>query len=404
MTRTEDRLADALGASARTLREDTLRPLAVPPRRDRRWARWLAPAAAAAAVTLVVVLVAALTGPSAAPSPAPSPAAGSAGLPRYYVAMGYNDTAVVRATATGAVTAAMPIHVHGVVPDGNITAAANGTFFLAAFTSQSQEQLYRFRLTAEGHISGFSAVPGGRFSDQASALAATANGARLAVATGRGPATDAKVTVIDVRTGARSVWQGGLARTGYPVATINSLSWASGQLVFAAQWCQIDVVNSQVCGSAVHGDRRTAEVRAIAPVPAGGRLSSSRVLLRQSPRHPYIASAVISPDGTVITALILHGPPAHASRPLPGELSVVQVSAASGRQLGVLYQRHTGPTFDWYLRPDGLAAHWLLTGVDEFGGGDGPHRLANLGYNGWISNGRLVPLQPTQGRIAGEAW
>jgi hypothetical protein len=26
------------------------------------------------------------------------------------------------------------------------------------------------------------------------------------------------------------------------------------------------------------------------------------------------------------------------------------------------------------------------------------------GFNGWIHDGRLVPLQPTDGRMADEAW
>ena len=39
MTATEDRLREALAAAAGTVREDTLRPLAVPERRGRRWPR-----------------------------------------------------------------------------------------------------------------------------------------------------------------------------------------------------------------------------------------------------------------------------------------------------------------------------------------------------------------------------
>ena len=54
MTATEDRLREALAAAAGTVREDTLRPLAVPERRGRRWPRLLAPLAAAAAVLLIV--------------------------------------------------------------------------------------------------------------------------------------------------------------------------------------------------------------------------------------------------------------------------------------------------------------------------------------------------------------
>lgn len=54
MTATEDRLREALAAAAGVVREDTLRPLAIPQRRGRRWPRLLAPLAAAAAVLLIV--------------------------------------------------------------------------------------------------------------------------------------------------------------------------------------------------------------------------------------------------------------------------------------------------------------------------------------------------------------
>jgi YVTN family beta-propeller protein len=67
MTNTEDRLADALQAKAHSVREESLRPLAVPRRAPRRLARVLAPAAAAAAVALIAVFAVIL--PSARPVP-----------------------------------------------------------------------------------------------------------------------------------------------------------------------------------------------------------------------------------------------------------------------------------------------------------------------------------------------
>ncbi len=53
MTRTEDRLTDALTAAARAVPQETLRPLIAPPAR-RRQPAWLAPAAAALGIVLVV--------------------------------------------------------------------------------------------------------------------------------------------------------------------------------------------------------------------------------------------------------------------------------------------------------------------------------------------------------------
>jgi hypothetical protein len=405
MTRTEDRLTDALTAAVSGLREDTLRPLAGPAGRDRRWARWLAPAAAAAAVTLVVSLAAVLTGGSPA---LPGPGAGTSGVPRYYADMDFHGQAVVRATATGAVTGTVPIPRLAGAPDGNITAAANGTFFVAAFASQSQERIYRFEVTSAGQVSGFAPVRGGgALGSEVNAMAASPDGSRLAVATKGGQFGPARITVIDAATGRRTVWQGGLARRGFRGFDISSLSWTSDQqeLVFTAQWCKPFEVNSQVCEKAATGGRRAAQVRALNPAAGGGRLDSGRLLLRQSARYPYIASAAISPDGTTITALVLHGP-VRASSPgtVPDHLSVVQISAATGRRLRVLYQRLTGPTFAWQLSPDAPARQWLLDGVDVYGGGDGPRSQSRLGFNGWIGNGRLHRLQPATGYLAGEAW
>ncbi len=405
MTRTEERLTDALTAAVSGLHEDTLRPLAAPARRDRRWARWLAPAAAAAAVTLVVSLAAILTGRSPA---LPGPTAGTPGIPRYYADMDFHGQAVVRATATGAVTDTVPVPRLADAPDGNITAAANGVFFVAAFTSQSQERIYRFEVTSTGKVSGFAPVPGGGgLSSQVAAMAASPDGSELAISAEPSPVSAAEIVVINTATGTRSVWQGGLARRGYRGVDISSLSWTSNQqeLVFTAQWCRPFEVNSQVCEKAAKGGRRAAEVRALNPAARGGRLDSGRLLLRQSARYPYIASALISPDGTTITALVLHGPvwvPSPGT--VPGHLSVVQFSAATGRQLRVLYQRLTGPTFAWYLSPDASARQWLLDGVDVYGGGDGPRSQSKLGFNGRIGNGQLHRLQPGDGYLAGEAW
>ena len=76
MTRTEERLADALGAAASAVQEDSLRPLTVReghPGRPRQ-PGWLAPVAAAVGVALVIglaVLAAQVSGRNAAPAGLP---------------------------------------------------------------------------------------------------------------------------------------------------------------------------------------------------------------------------------------------------------------------------------------------------------------------------------------------
>jgi hypothetical protein len=133
----------------------------------------------------------------------------------------------------------------------------------------------------------------------------------------------------------------------------------------------------------------------------GGTLDSGRLLLAQSPRFPYIVQALISPDGSTITAAVLTGPVKTAGliRDMtPEVVSVEQISLASGQQLRVLYRRDMGRTTTMSipafvaLSPDSAGQHWML----NIGVGAGVH--------GWIVDGRLAPLQPANGRIADEAW
>jgi hypothetical protein len=70
----------------------------------------------------------------------------------------------------------------------------------------------------------------------------------------------------------------------------------------------------------------------------------------------------------------------------------------------VLYQRRIGATSAVNTVPDFLA---LVTD------GAGTHLMLNggicsgtchSGFNGWIHGGRLIPLQPSDGRETGETW
>ena len=77
MTRTEERLRDALGAAAARVRDDRLRPLPAPETRprwqaQRRHMGWLGPAAAAVSVLLIVALALTLVGQSHKTTPSVS--------------------------------------------------------------------------------------------------------------------------------------------------------------------------------------------------------------------------------------------------------------------------------------------------------------------------------------------
>jgi hypothetical protein len=418
MNRTEERLTDALGAAARAVPADTLRPLAVPARRRHR-PGWVAPVAAAASLLLVVGIGVAVAGQLPGTGSTAGSSAGAIAPHRYYVEAGLEGSVVVRSTATGAVTATVLDPEPNYSGEAVVASAGNGTFFVAGDRHQTgQERIYHFRLTGSGKVTGFSPVPGGvlRAGQLADALAVSPDGSQLAVGVSfyivhpksnklYPPGPSDQIFVINTATGARSMWRGGMHAlgSGFGVA---SLSWTGDghELVVLGQWCSYKSDSDETC--LAKNARRNAEVWALDPASRGGRLASGHLLLRQSARYPYIAQAFISPDGSTITAIVLTGPVAGskaARGQVPGNMSVPQISVATGRQLGVLYSRRLGSTWavnsspDFLaLIPDGAGQHWMIDGGIASHGYDG--------FNGWIDNGHLVPLSPRNGRAATETW
>jgi hypothetical protein len=426
MTDVQDRLTDAMSAAAGTVREQDLRPLAAPerPRRRRHRPAWAVPVAAAAAVVLVISLAVAVShqlfGTSQAAGPGRLPAAPL----RFYVTTDLSIAkVVVRSTATGKVVAVVP--VAPAVNSGSTVApalatGANGTFYVAAFRrGVREEQIYRFRLTAAGHVTGFARVPGGALRPGwgADALAASANGSRIAVGAfyypshvTAGPEQSDQVVVIDTRTGAQRTWRGGSLAGGYKFFRVASLSWAGAhrELAVLGQWCR--VVDGNPGGEECPPSKRQAQLRAINPVgPGGDSVLGGRLLLRQASRT-FLAQALVSPDGSVITAMVLRGQVvgnSQISGGFPAKLSVEQFSAATGHRLAVVYRRYLGDTSSisgpmndaLALIADATGGHLILNGG-----------ICNLHcsneFNGWLDGGRLVPLRPAgfAHREAAEAW
>lgn len=415
MTRTEDRLADALSAVAKTVHEETLHPLIAPAARRRL--AWIPPAAAAASVTLLAagtVVVAGLDHHPARPS---VPAAALAAVPRFYVEADLlSEKVTVRSTATGKVTATLP--VRGPLPIGlaAVASAGNGTFFVAGNPPHSgRVQLYRFRVTGAGTVTGFTPLPGGLLpaGQVPDALAASPGGAQLAIGIsfvkhGSVVRSD-QLAVISTATGARKSWRGG-TRGKATTFGVASLSWTGGgrRLVVLGQWCppargSTGALDDEVCDDGQAS--RVAEVWSVSPASGGGQLTSGQLLLRQSRHYPYIAQAMISPDGSTITAMVLAGPPAGQKGAgqglVPDNMSIRQISVPSGRQLNVLYRRHLKSTFEFSPAPDFLSLtgdmarqHWIVIAGDY------------RPFNGWIYRGRLVPLIRVyvDGDPGSEAW
>ena len=426
MTRTEDRLADALTAAARAVPAETLRPLDVPPSRRRRVA-WLAPVAAALGVVLVVGLAVALGTRLSGSGAGAFPAQG-AGVPRYYVEATLDARPVVRSTATGVVTSTVPVPIVKNAPGYGtdaVASARNGLFFVAAFVPGGGERVYRFRLTSAGQVTGFSALPGrvlGGGQWNADALAVTPDGSRIAVAftfVGPSGSCGAKgqpacpsahsdyIVGINAATGATSVWRSATPDLGGNSFTVQNLSWTGDgrELVFLGRWCRgAGSFPREIC----HSSSLVAEVRSLDPAAGGGRLDSGRVLLRQSARFPYLARALISPDGTAITAVVLSGAlkGSHSIGGMaPDNLAVERISVATGQKVATLYRRRLGPPSQIVGAPifvdlsvDARAERWLLNG--GISSGSGYHNR----FNGWIEDGRLIPLAPGDGWDADETW
>jgi hypothetical protein len=425
--RTEADLRAALAEQARQApsADDVLialRQAGSRPRRRRHQPAWAAPAAAAAAMVLVIGLAVAVShGLFGTRQPGGAVSGPAAPLP-FYVTTDVGITKiVVRSTATGKVVSVVPVTPFE--PPENLVAPAqatgeNGTFYVAAFKrGVREEQIYRFRLTAAGHVTGFARVPGGALRPgwAADSLAASANGSRIAVGAyfylthvTPGPEQSDQVVVINTHTGAQRTWRGGALAGGYNFFRVGSLSWGGlHELAVLGQWCRWADPNpgSEDCPRW----QRQAQLRAINPAgPGGGSVLDGRLLLSQAP-HTYLAQALVSPDGSVITAMVLRdkivGNP-EISGGFPANLSVERVSAATGRTLGVIYRRYLGDTSESDTATNPLALIADATGSQLILNGGICNLHCSNEFNGWLDRGRLVPLRPAgfAHREAAEAW
>jgi hypothetical protein len=357
--------------------------------------------AAAVAVLLLAGLGAAVSATVTGPGPANGPQL--PGVPRYYVEQGFRGTSpavtMVRATATGAVTATVGSPWPGAqIATGEIAAGSNQTFFVICQkvaghgASVTGSRIYRFRLTASGRIAGYSLMPGGSLDGlRVTGVTASDDGSEVAVSTVPGgsasPSAPANIVVINTRTGARAVWHATRAVPGKMTFDVSdpSLTANGRELVYLA----IPRCIRGRCKPTGNGE----EVRALSPAAQGGQISSSRILVRQSALMPlstgYLDGAVVSPDGSSLNVLEMQSPPSGSTT-----VSVVQVSAATGRPERVRYQVDTGNGFMFQFFNSDPSGRYLLLGAGPTSGI----------VNGWIDNGRLIPLTPTGGNVFYEAW
>jgi hypothetical protein len=404
-TRTEQRLADALAARADAVREDSIGSLLGPGQRPIgpgkiRW-RALAPLAAAAAVLAVVggTILAGRAVRGAARRPF-ADIASATSPPRYYVVLDWNGNLTVRATATGRITDSLPEPERwgggGMRLLEGVAAAANGRRFVAVYNGFSQPYrtaVYTFTLTGTGHIADYELIRNGVLPGMARvAVAVSPDGSKVAIA-GNGPETaaagripasrlrDARIVVIDLRTGGRATFAGGLGRRGRQLG-INSVSWADGgrSLVYLAQWCElVDVGFNTACDGRY---RPVTELRMISAPASGGTLGGGRTLMRDTARFPAILQAQASPDGRSVVALADKA----------GRLTLARFALANGRLIAVIY-RWPGVPEDVFLSIDGSGRYPIIV---ENGGS----------LIGWMHSGNFSALKLGQTELDGygPAW
>src|SRR5579859_267471 len=356
MSRTEDRLHDALTARAGQVRDDRLRPLPGPgpdPGRQARnaWRGWLILAAAAASVLLVIAVVVAVTRHAA--ESRTQQTASQVAMPSYFVQWAGNGPSgriQVRSVSTGAVIGTLPppkAPIAGAVDIEAVAAAPDDrTFYVeyALLTPNAvgeQIWIYSFSLTGSGSVTPQTMIKGGRITDSLPGqqswgnLAVSPDGTKLALTADsidRVPALSAaysdKVIVIDLRTGQRTPWQGGLDRTGKQFS-IQDLSWSADgrSLIFLGQWCDPPGPAASCSGGSGPGAYRDAQVWSLSVATGGGSLTRGRVVLRQSARFPLIAQALGGPGGSDLIVTVLSDRLANGNWRV---LTVEDVSAATG--------------------------------------------------------------------------
>jgi hypothetical protein len=393
----EDRVRAATQAIAGTVAPGSAPPLRLPAGparrgaagRVRRWAHWLAPAAAALAVAAVVLGSLALQRGQAGPPAAPGPLPG--GLPRYYAALVQESSgpwwAEVRATVTGKVLAT----VRPPLPFTRFSEVAAApdvhTFVLAGIGPQGQPsvtQLYALRLNpATGQVR-LSRLPIPLIPERwrVNALAVSPDGTRLAVALEPPGAQRPRLQLYSMTSGALlREWR---VNTGRPSAApvIGFMSWAADGRTLEYSYplrgngaALLDVTRpgtNLLGNSTIVQFPKRAALTGNLTMTGGGRLIAS-------------AAYITSRSGYVTGWLV-------------GEFS-----ARTGKAVHVLYRRAfhrsnpaIGPGTVWWASPSGQV---LIASPARHGLGP------NQAYTGLavFTGHRYIPL-PWSRRITEAAW
>jgi hypothetical protein len=313
------------------------------------------------------------------------------------------EETTVRATATGAVRAGIRCPLSGpYVITWPVAPADNQNFFLVcqgttgpqSYAKVLESRIFQFHVTGSGLVTGDLPVRGGVLGGlQVQSIAATRDGSEIAVIVYPGShppdlrRTPPDVIVIDTRTGAHAIWHGAAPVSGKTVYWPRDISLtADGQkLVFLTE------PQCFQTGCTTNGGQQMRVV--IHPASGGGQLNSAGVLVRLNSVLPLssasVMDAVISPDGSTLTAAVMG---TLSGNPSPDSVSVVQIPASGQPRLRFVYRLPQGDSYSFFSA-DPPGSHFLLgTGTQN-----GP--LA-----GRINNGMLIPLRPDPASVQVMVW
>jgi hypothetical protein len=357
---------------------------------------------AAISATIAIVLAGCVGLVVSANAAGPAPASGhphTAGPPPYYFQQVYGHVLrdLIRSTSNGAVTGTVRCPWTGSEVVMAVV-AGSGKFFMSCvkYVPGSQTEvigtrLYSFGLTRSGRPKGYMPVKGGNLPGLSSAgLTVSEDGSVLAAnvwTNSRGPKQ--AVMVITTSTGARAVWR----YRGFPDGSI----FSADDLSLSRDGQELAIAGVRYCPAGDHACHSPGPAMyEVSHATKGGDLGTGRLVYKQaqvmsSPDGGFINS-YLSPDGrTAITAVV-----SGDGRPGSGYVSVVLVSASTGKPIRTLYKLPTGKSFFyWFVTMDPTGKYILFNA--------GPN--TNKTRNGWIDNGKLVPLKPVIGtKVAYEAW
>jgi hypothetical protein len=397
ITRTADRLKDALGAGAEAMAVGDSPVLVLEPK-ARRAAAWLLPLTAAASVVLIVLTTVFVGHMYAnAPTRGGSATGTTAAPPEFYATMAWaSDKMVldVRRTADGAVTASAPFS--GTMPQtGFLTAdASDRAFYAAVFpctTATTVSRFFRITITDSGQISGITTV-GSPIRGVVTDLAVSPDGSRIAYTQDSpGSCIDPKplplpedaVNIMDLATGAVRTWQND-ATAGVPARLavleniVGGLSWTPDGRTL--------IVNEPGAAGGLSGAQKL-NVLGLDTASSGGSLQAdSSLLWHQDPSCTTCMLEALAGPGDSLTAVEAESAGKQQTRQL-----IVRIPLAAGASQTVLYSALSPtPMSDSqaviYADPSG---QWVITWplYDPYKPGWEADRA------GWISGGtrHLLP-------------